>query len=172
MNRQEKQVVIDSLKDNFSNCTATFLVGVEGLTVSQFQSLRKGLREQGGKMIVAKNTLLKVAVGQIDAAKGLLPHFSKQLAVIFATQESPAVAKVVFDAAKDNENLKILSGSLEGQVIDAAKVKYLATLPSRDQLLGRLCGVLVAPIAAHVRLLNMVVVQFLFVLKQASEKEQ
>lgn len=172
MNRQEKQVVIESLKDSFSGCSAMFLVGVEGLTVGQFQSLRKGLREQGGKMQVAKNTLLKVAAEEVDAVKALSPHFSKQLAVVFATQESPAVAKVLFDAAKDNENLKIVAGSLEGEVIDAAKIKFLATLPSREQLLGQLCGTLMAPIAAHVRLLNMVVVQFLFVLKQASEKEQ
>lgn len=172
MNRQKKQLVIDTLKENFSNSQATFLVNVQGLTVVQTQSLRKDLRECGGVMKVAKNTLLNLAVKGIDGAEDLCPHFSNQIAVVFAPEDSPGVAKAIYDVSKANGKLKIVVGCLEGSLIDADKVQFLAKLPPRNQLLAQLCGVLNAPIRAHVYLLTQVMREFVWVIKQVAEKQE
>ena len=60
MNRQEKEAVIASLKENFAQSSATFVVGIDGVTVNQFESVRKNLRQEGGKLQVAKVRLMKI----------------------------------------------------------------------------------------------------------------
>lgn len=172
MNRQEKQLVIDSLKENFSNSQASFLVNVQGLTVVELQKLRRDVRNCGGSLKVAKNTLLNLAVEGIAGVEELRPHFSNQVAIVFAQEDSPGVAKAIYDVAKANENLSIVIGYLEGALIDADKVQFLAKLPPRDQLLAQVCGALKAPITAHVCLLKQVMIQFMWVLKQAAEKQE
>lgn len=162
MNRQEKQTIIDSVRKSFSDSQASFIIGVQGLTVNQVQALRKKVRHTGGSVSVVKNTLLKKAV--VDMSSGvqnLAPHFEKQIAVVFAPKDFTVVARVIYDAAKEHENLKIIAGCYDGAVVNADKVNYFATLPSHEQL-----------IINHIALLKTVLVRFVLVLKQASEKQQ
>ena len=161
MNRPEKQLVIESLKNDFMQSQASFLIGIQGMTVSQIQLLRKGLSQQGGTMKLAKNTLMKLATRDIPGVQKLEPYFKEQVGVIFVQKESPAVAKVLYNTAKENELLKLVAGYVDDRVIDKKTIIALASLPSREVLIARLCGVLQAPIAC---LAN--------VLKQVSEKEQ
>ena len=161
MNRQEKQAVINAIRTSFSDSPASFLVGVQGLSVNATGSFRKKIRSQGGDVSVVKNTLLRIAVDGVEGVQDLKPHFQQQIAVVFAAKEPTAVARIIYDTAKEHESLKILAGYFDGKVIDSAKVQYIATLPSREQLLGQLCGIMKA-----------VAQQLVFVLKQASEKQQ
>ena len=161
MNRQEKQAVINAIRTSFSDSPASFLVGVQGLSVNATGSFRKKIRSQGGDVSVVKNTLLRIAVDGAEGVQDLKPHFQQQIAVVFAAKEPTAVARIIYDTAKEHESLKILAGYFDGKVIDSAKVQYIATLPSREQLLGQLCGTMKA-----------VAQQLVFVLKQASEKQQ
>lgn len=161
MNRQEKQQVIDAMRASFSDSRASFLVGVQGLSVSGVQKLRKKVRAEGGQVNVVKNTLLEKAVEGIAGVQDLRPHFQNQIAVVFAFKEFTPVARAINDVAKEQENLKIVAGYFEGHVADAARVKYVATLPSRDQLLAQVCGGLKATIT-----------KLAYAIKMASEKQQ
>lgn len=161
MNRQDKEQLVASLRERFSASEAAFLVGVQGLTVAQVQSLRKNVRTCGGHVQVAKNTLLGLAVDGVAGVQELRPQFTEQLAVVFATTDAQGVARAIFDVKRAVDRLKVTAGYLEGKIVDGATVQYLASLPSRDQLLGQVCGVL-----------NATTVKLLFVLKQASEKQQ
>lgn len=171
MNRQNKQVVVETLSNDFVQSKGSFVIGVQGMTVGQMQSLRKDLRQQGGHMVVAKNTLIKIAVKDIPGAQDLAPFCNQQIAVVFAQEELPGIAKAIYTVAKENENLKIVAGCFDGAVVDEGKVKYLATLPPREHLLAQVCGTIAAPLTSHVRLLNQVIAQFVNVLRQASEKQ-
>lgn len=161
MNRQDKEQLVASLRDRFSSSQAAFLVGMQGMTVAQLQTLRKGVRRLGGDVQVAKNTLLERASDGIAGAQDLKPHFAQQIAVVFAPSDITGIAKAIFDVKRDCEILKVTAGFLDGNLIDAGTIERLAFLPSREQLLAQLCGCLKnAP------------VRLLWVLKQASEKEQ
>lgn len=161
MNRQEKQQIINAIRTSFSDSRASFLVGVQGLPVKDVQKLRRKVRAEGGQVNVVKNTLLEQAVDGMAGVQELRPHFRDQIAVVFAFKEFAPVARAINEVAKERENLKIIAGYFEGQVADAARVKYLATLPSREQLLAQICGGLNATIA-----------KLAYVLKAVSEKQQ
>ncbi len=170
MNRQEKEMVIESLKGDFSHSQASFVIVVQGMTVSQLQGLRKNIRAQGGQLKVAKNTLLKIATSDMPGIRDLNPYFKEQVGIVFVGQESPAVAKVLLDVSKENSRLVIVAGCLDTHVIGKDGVISLASLPPKEVLQAQTCGVLEAPLASFVGLLQRVVADFLWILDQASRQ--
>lgn len=172
MNRNEKQQIISSIKNDFAKAEAAFLVGVKGLTVEAVQNLRKGLFAQGGSIKVAKNTLLKLAVEDVDGLKGLAPYFKEQIAVVFADQNSPAIAKMLSETAKQNEQFHILGGTLNKAVIDKNQVMALAHLPSREVLLAKLLGALTAPVSRLMGTLSQPTKDLLWLLTKIKEQKQ
>lgn len=172
MNRQQKTELIDSLKNDFKNSQASFLVGYKGLSVSQMQELRRAIRANGGHLKIAKNRLVKRAIGEVDGVCELESHLKDQLGVVFATNEFTQVAKVLSNFSKENPALSLVVGCLESEIIDENKILQLALLPSRDVLLGQVCATLNAPIAGLARSLNAVILKLLWALKQVSEKKQ
>jgi large subunit ribosomal protein L10 len=171
MNRQEKSSAIDILKNEFQSNEAAFIVGMQGMTVAQVESLRKGVRTQGGKFQVAKNSLLRLAAKDIPGVQKLSPYFKDQVAVIFVSKEASSVAKLICTVSEENEHLKIVAGCYESRVFDQDMVKFLGSLPPKEVLVAQLCGLLKAPMAQHVSLLNQLIARLLYVLKQASEKQ-
>jgi large subunit ribosomal protein L10 len=171
MNRQKKNSAIELLKGEFQSNEAAFIVGMQGMTVAQVESLRKGVRSRGGRFKVAKNSLLRRAAQDLPSVKMLSPYFKNQVAIIFVSKEASHVAKLICDATEENEHLKIVAGCYESRVFDHDMVKYLGSLPSKEVLVAQLCGLLKAPMVQHVSLLNQIIVRLLYVLKQASEKQ-
>jgi len=172
MNRQEKQVIIDAVKGDFQQSQAVFLVGMQGLTVESVQVLRKKLHSSGGKLRVAKNTLLKIATSGSQSGAVLAPYFKQQVAVIFAHDEVPGVAKLLYETSKENEKLILVAGTLQERFLAASDIKILATLPPKEVVAAQLCGALNAPMANTVGLMQQLVVRLLVVLKQIAEKQQ
>jgi len=172
MNRQQKASLIESLKNDFSSSQASFLVGYQGLSVAQMQTLRRAVRSKGGKLKIAKNRLIKRAVGEVDGVCALQVHLKDQLGVVFAADEFTQVAKVLSDFSKENSALSLVAGCLGTELIDKEKISQLAMLPSKDVLLAQLCGTLQAPTTKLAALLNTMVVRLLWTLKQVGEKKQ
>jgi large subunit ribosomal protein L10 len=170
MNRQEKQVIITSIRQGFTQSQATFLVGVQGLTVDKIYALRKSLHAKGSQLKVAKNTLLRLALQDSNELSNLTPYFKNQIALIFAPTDAPAVAHIIIQAAKENEKLVIVAGTLSHKVIDKAQVEYLASLPSKEVMLARVCGTLNAPITGFVSVLHQLIARLLWVLQQAQTR--
>jgi large subunit ribosomal protein L10 len=154
MNKHQKELVIKTLRDDFEKSSASFLVGVQGLSVSQSQQLRNELRSKGGKLKIAKVRLVKRALHDMAYSNELAPYLKQQIGVVFAQNESPAVAKVIFEFAKQNKALNIVAGCVDLQVFDKNMVEKVAQLPSREVLLAQLCGTLKAPITSLVYVLN------------------
>lgn len=141
MNRNEKQLVIESLKQNFQDSQAAFLVSVKGMPVNFVQGLRKSLHaKSGSKMLVAKNTLLIKAVKDIPALSGIEAYCKEQNALIFAKNQAPEVAKIILNLSKENEKLNFVAGFFDNKVLNASQVKAFALLPSKEVLLSKLCG--------------------------------
>src|ERR1700722_18081593 len=155
MNRDQKSIVIDTLKNDFLNSKASFVVGYKGLTVKQLQALRKELHAQHGTFKVAKGRLIKRAVMDIDNVTDLSPYIKEQIGVVFVNDQAPAVAKVLHDFAKKNNALLLVAGYFDSQVVRSEMIARIATLPSKEVLLAQLCGTLNAPVAKFTYLLNM-----------------
>lgn len=172
MNRQEKELVVQFLKERFVQSPASFVVGYKGLTVSQMQELRSQLRKEGGLLKVAKARLLKRAVGDLEDKGAIEPYLKEQIGVVFASDEAPAVAKVLNTYAKGNKALELIMGRLDGETLDAQAVVRIASLPSKDVLRAKLCGTLQAPVSRFVFALNMQLLKLLLVLKQIEAKKK
>lgn len=172
MNRQQKESLIETLKDDFSGAQASFLIGFQGLSVAQMQTLRREIRAKGGKLKVAKNRLVRRAINELDGVCDLSGHLKNQLGVVFASDAFTDVAKVLADFSKDHPALNLVIGCLESELIDKEKISQLASLPSRDVLLAQVCGTLKAPVSGLANVLNMLMLKLLWTLRQIGEKKQ
>lgn len=153
-NLEQKKAVVNDVTDSISGAKAAILAEYRGLTVAQMTGLRTEARNSGVYLRVVKNTLARRAVEGSDFAC-LQEHMSGPLA--FAASEDPvAVAKVLSKFAKDNDNLKITVGAMDGQLIGSTEIEALSKLPSREELLSKLVGTMQAPIQKFVATLNAV----------------
>lgn len=142
---EEKQQIVQDVKESFKDSACTVIADYRGLNVSQVTELRKQLREAGVEFHVIKNTLLRRATAEVDL-EGLNEHLTGPTAIAFSKEDAVAPAKILQEFAKKNEHLKIKVGVLEGEIVSSDQIKELADLPSREGLLSMLLSVLQAPV--------------------------
>ncbi len=143
MDRSEKQELVDRLHKTFQSSGLVVVTQQIGLTVSEVTDLRRRMRDVGAGFKVTKNRLARLALAG-TAYEHLDQLFRGPTAIAFSV-DPVAAAKIAVAFAKSNDKLTITGGSLGGQVLDLAGVQALATLPSLDELRGKILGVLQAP---------------------------
>ncbi len=169
MNRQQKEKLVHELHEKFGQNEASFVVRCQGMSVAQLHELRLKLAKKDGELKVAKNRLMKRAIAQASDCSSLETQMTGQTAVVFAKSDFTAVAKILRDFARKNEELQIVAGCCEAQLFDKAGVAKLATIPSREVLLAQLCGVLKAPISQFTWIVDQVKQQRSGVVGQQAE---
>ena len=172
MNRPQKQQLVDSLKNSLQSAEGSFLVNYQGLTVAQLQDLRTKLRAHKGRMQVAKWRLMRIAAQGVDGIGDFQAAFGEQVGLVFADEEVPPIAKAIIDFAKEHESLKVLSGFFEASALNADQIKALASLPSREVLLGIVAGTLQAPIAGLARSLNCLITKLAIALSEIEKQKR
>lgn len=143
MERAEKQELIASMHDVFSSAASVVVVHYDGLNVAEITDLRAKMREAGASFKVTKNRLTRLALKGTDY-EGISDLFNGPTAVGYA-DDPVAAAKIIAAFSKDNEKLRILGGGMGETVLDESGVKALASMPSLDELRGKLVGLLQAP---------------------------
>lgn len=143
MDRASKEQMVSDLHSTFDASTAMVVTHYTGLTVSEMEDLRGQMREAGASFKVTKNRLTRLAL-QGTKFEGLKDLFTGPTAVAFS-DDPVAAAKVVVNYAKKNDKLVVIGGAMGEQQLDVDGVKALATLPSLDELRGKLVGLLNAP---------------------------
>ncbi|CAK8711132.1 MAG: 50S ribosomal protein L10 [Candidatus Electrothrix sp. AW2] len=171
MNRESKAKKVDDLKDTFAKAKFAVVADYRGLKVNEFEQLRASLREQGGQIQVAKNTLLKLAVQDTDF-EGLTQDFAGTTAVAVSFDDPVGSAKALADFTKDNEALVVRSAVFEGKMLSSDDLVALSKLPSKDQLLGQLCSVLNAVPTKLVRTLNAAPSNLVYALQAIKEQKE
>ena len=126
-----------AIKEDLEGITGLWVVDYRGLTVKEIQQLRRDVRAAEGIMKVYKNTLVKRALADMDMAS-MDSILEGPSAFVFTTNDPVAPAKALKDFAKDNDKLELKGGIMEGEFQDAAAFEQIASLPSRDQLLGQI----------------------------------
>jgi len=152
VDRAQKEELVTTLNGVFSDAGVIVVAHYSGLTVADMTDLRHRMREAGGHVRVAKNRLAKRALEGTEAA-GISDLFSGPTCLAYS-DDPVAAPRVAVNFAKDNENLVILGGTMGPTVLDAAAVKSLASLPSLDELRGKLVGLVQAPASKIARILN------------------
>jgi large subunit ribosomal protein L10 len=145
LNLEDKKALVAEVAEVAAHAQSVVAAEYRGLTVSQMTELRARARRQGVYMRVVKNTLARKAlVGTTFESVG--PKLKGPLMLAFSKDDPGAAARVVKDFAKGNEKLVATLVSLGGQVLPAAELDKVASLPTREQALSMLLGVLKAPI--------------------------
>ena len=144
LNLNDKKAVVAEVSSQVAKAQSVVLAEYRGIEVSDLTKLRAKARESGVYLRVLKNTLVRRAV-EGTAFADLSSHMVGPL--IYGIAEDPiAAAKVLNDFAKSNDKLILKAGSYAGETLDAAGVKALASIPSREELLAKLLGVMMAPL--------------------------
>jgi len=143
VDRAQKEHLVGELGQIFSDSGAVVVCHYKGLTVAEMTDFRNQMREAGASVRVAKNRLAKIAL-EGKPSEGMSKYLTGP--TLFAFSEDPvAPAKVVEKYAKENEKLVVLGGAMGETVLDQGGVKSLAAMPSREELLADIAGLLGAP---------------------------
>ena len=143
MDRSQKADTVAQLSAVFNEVGVVVITRNLGMTVAQSTELRGKIRDAGASYKVAKNRLAKLAIADTDYA-GIGDFLTGPTAI--ATSVDPvAAAKAVVDFAKTTDRLEIVGGAMGTQVLNAEGIKALASMPSLDELRGKLVGLIQAP---------------------------
>ena len=156
LTKEQKTKQIKSIKENVAKQKSMIFVDFAKVPSKDMFSLRKTLKEAGCNLKIAKKTLVRIAFGQSNISfwnkiKKVIPG---QLAVVFGVEDEIAPARISNEFAKKQENFKILGGIFESKFIDRERVLVLASIPPRNELLGRLVGSIASPMSSFVRVLD------------------
>ena len=157
MNRTkaQKQEMVTTLAEQVGKSQTIYVTDFTGLNVANITDLRRRLRAVGVEYVVVKNTLARRALSEKQLKDGGLESFlAGPTALVLAGADPVGAAKVLTDFAKEFEKPAIKVGLVEGKAVTQAQVKHLAALPSKTQLLAQLGGVLQAPMAGFLGMLN------------------
>ncbi|TCD04312.1 50S ribosomal protein L10 [Erythrobacteraceae bacterium CFH 75059] len=152
MDRSQKAESVAQLSAIFNEVGVVVVTRNLGMTVAQSTALRTKMREAGAAYKVAKNSLAKLALADTPYT-GLEEYLSGPTALAYSA-DPVAAAKAVVDFAKSTDRLEIVGGSMGGQQLDEAGVRALATMPSLDELRGKLVGLINAPATKIARVVN------------------
>jgi len=143
VDRAAKRELVDSLHDELKSTGVVVVAHNTGMVAAQSAEFRKRVKEAGGSVKVAKNTLAKLAFKDTDADK--LMSLMKGPTILAFSKDPIAAAKAAVTYAKGNDKLVILGGAMGKTILDANGVKALAKLPSLDELRAKIIGLLNAP---------------------------
>ena len=143
MDRSQKQELVASLHRTFEQTNLVVITHQVGLTVGEVTRLRRQMREAGAGFKVTKNRLARLAL-EGTQFQGLASLFTGPTAIAYSA-DPVAAAKVAVTFANTNDKLTIVGGAMGAQILDPTAIKALATLPSLDELRGRLVGMLQTP---------------------------
>ena len=151
--RIQKQETVQSLEEGLKTAKAVVFANFQGLKVSEAEELRRTCRKNDISVIAAKKTLVKKACADVGLT-GIDPKvFDGGVATFMAFGDEISAAKIVSTFAKDHEIVKVFGGIFENKFIDVTTVKSLASLPSKQELLGKLVGTLNNPVSGFVNVL-------------------
>ena len=143
LTKEQKKNYISEMTTQFDNSKAVMVTHYQGLTMTQLDDLRAKMREHGIIFKITKNRITKLALEKTKC-KGLSDLFTGPTAVAFG-EDAIMSARILSKFAKDNENLKLIGGIMENEVLDQAGVQNVASLPTLDEARANIIGILNAP---------------------------
>ena len=167
--KAKKQEDLSTLTEQFKNSKSAMVLSFSKLTVDKDQAFRNELREAGATYQVVKNTLARRAVKDTPFEE-VSEHFIGVTSVAWTNSEPVDLSKIVSKYIKDYKDiLKFKTGVVEGNTVDFAQVKQIASLPSKEELIAKLLFLLKSPAQRLATVLNAVPRDLAIVVKQVGE---
>lgn len=171
MKLEKKKQITEDLHERFSRAAIVILTHYKGMDVASLTDLRRRLRDAGAEYKVVKNTLLAKAAENTGAAP-LQEHFTGPSAVALSYADPAAPAKILSEFVKTNDKLRIRAAALQGKFLEPQDIKALASLPSREILLGQALALMNAVPTSFVRVLAGVPQKFLYLLSALKTRKE
>jgi large subunit ribosomal protein L10 len=152
MNREQKSATIQELSEKVASAPHAFLIDYTGVTVPAVTDLRRQIRGARSEYLVVKNTLALRAI-KGKPLEALSEHFTGMTAVAYSRTDVIALAKVIHTFGKTNPHVKVKAALLDGKAVPASSLEALATMPSRNELVARLLGLMQSPVRRLVTVL-------------------
>ncbi|MDW7679817.1 MAG: 50S ribosomal protein L10, partial [bacterium] len=153
MARPEKEKLVDDIADKLKNSASVYLADYKGLNVEEINDLRNQLRERSVEFIVVKNTLARLSANKVGY-ENLVQYLTGPTAMAFALADPIIGAKVLVDFAKKNEKLAIKACIFDGQIYDQTRVRQIAQIPSKEQVLAQTLGMISGPLRGLVNVVH------------------
>jgi large subunit ribosomal protein L10 len=150
---KRKASTIDEITDQLTRATLTIVTDYRGLTVTDLEGLRTSLRSHNAEFRVSKNTLTTIAAERAGIA-GMDELLAGPTALVIAYDDPVQPSKVVTDFVRTSRIMTVRGGIMAQRVVSAPDINAMATLPPREELLGKLVGLLASPMARTVGVLN------------------
>jgi large subunit ribosomal protein L10 len=147
-----KEASVSELAKRLADAKNLFLTDYAGLTVDEITRLRGELRKDGNTYSVVKNTLFRIAAG--DLAGQLEGFLAGPTGIVFAGLDPVGPAKALKTFSDTVKRVKVKAAYIDGQVVDAAQVEKLAKLPPKLELIASLVGTLAGPMRGLVTVLS------------------
>jgi large subunit ribosomal protein L10 len=146
--KAKKNELVAEVSEVFATSKLTVFAAYDGLSVADIQHLRAAAREAGVSIKVVKNRLVRVAMSANDTYKNTdTSLLTGQLLYATSSEDEVAPAKVLAEFAKTNPALRFVGAfGMEGELLDAAAVTALASLPSKNELIGQVVSMLLSPV--------------------------
>ncbi|HSD98308.1 MAG TPA: 50S ribosomal protein L10 [Patescibacteria group bacterium] len=151
-NKEKKVAIVAEVKEKVDRAKAMVFTDYTGLTHQQLETLKKEIKKADAEFVVAKNTLVKLALG--DKVSGQEDKFEKPTGTMFLYGDVVTPLKALAKMVKEVEKPSIKFGLFDGKVMTDKEVLKLSTLPSREVLLSQLAGMLKSPISGLHRAMN------------------
>ncbi len=151
--RQQKEQLLQQLIDNLSSSKAATLTSFTKITVSADQELRQELRQHEVKYGVVKKTLLKKAFDKLGLPADKVDEWQGNISLAVSDKDEVTPAKLIDKFIKNNESMVVLGGLLGQEWMEADKVKALAKLPTKEELIAKTVGTIKAPLNGFVNVL-------------------
>ena len=145
--RSAKYKIREDLENSFNQATAAIVAEYKGVDANDLAELRLGLKNVGCELKVVKNSLALKAVkdGESQDSQEIAEYLKGQIAIAYLSEDVASGTKEVLKFAKANKNLVVIGGLLDKKKVTLAEVKELSKLPTKEELLARIVGTLVAP---------------------------
>ena len=152
--KDQKQLIIDAIVARINESPFLLIADYGGMNVEHFADMRTRLRESGSEFHVEKNTFVKRAAGVAELPEEFLEALGGQIGIVTGESDVCAAAKALKETGKVTGKPEIRGGVLDGEVLDAAQIEVLASLPSKEVLQAQLLGVFLSPAQKMVTVLN------------------
>lgn len=170
MPRQDKLELVQELREDIEGASALILTDYRGLTVKEITALRRKLREAGADFRVVKNTLFRLAAGELTE-RGLGQLLMGPTAVAFVHNEPIAPAKAIVGFAHEHKALSIKGGFIEGYLYSADQIQALSKVPPREVLLAQMIGSIQLPVSNLVGTLQSLISNLVYTIQAVSDKK-
>jgi large subunit ribosomal protein L10 len=171
--KKVRSLMVSEMKDVFSENKGFVVSSIENLKASEINVLRKKMRQSGSRYLVVKNRLAVRALEEagIEGVADTVRE-KKILGLGVITEDAVQVAKTMVEFSKANKGFSVSNGYLEGRFLTAERIKELSDLPSREQLLAMVVGMMNAPITGFVGVLSSVVRSIVCALNAIKEQKE